>query len=119
MRFDYTVVYSFIWPIWLDSFDSKDPIAFTSDYKIVFYASKQGYFQGDDYVWKKDLQYKCMSCAEANVDWSSSSFKTVGYEPQVPWHIEEELQDHVDNHVKLGTWGAMLYKRRHAKINSI
>ena len=113
MEFLNTVTFAFIWPLWLDrDYDLKEPFLI-DDYKIAFFLSKTGYFQGEEYVWRPDYRYKCMACAEANTEWQTSSFKPVSTPKQIPYHIEEELKEHVDNHVKLGTWGAMLYKRRH------
>jgi hypothetical protein len=107
-----TVTYSFVWPMWLQNpyktgLELSDIV---QENRIVFFLKQKGYMQDDEWVWDNKKHYVCMSCAEANIDWVSSEFRITGL-GNVPNHIEEELVEHVDSHVKLGSWGVSHYRR--------
>ena len=111
-----TVTYAFIWPMWLRQPFSGDAIPvelseIVQDDRIVFFLKQEGYMQENEWYWKNKVRYICMSCAEANEKWETSEFKILE-SGNIPLHIEEEIRDHVDNHVKFGTWGVMKWRER-------
>ncbi len=114
-----TVTYAFIWPLWLDYPFEKSPIDYVVDNKIVFWLNGESYVQEDDIVRTSRYKYRCLACEEANTEWLSDWFKPVNNGKQIPFHIEDQMRDHVNQHVKFGIWGAMLYKKRiNAKTKS-
>ena len=108
------VQYAFIWPMWIR--ESWDPISLDlsdtiQDDRIVFWLRKDGYFQGSEWIWNAKQYYTCTSCAEANESWDSSEFRPLE-SGEIPLHIEEEIKEHVSNHVKFGTWGVSKWRAR-------
>ena len=112
MEFHNIVTFAFIWPLWLDYPFEQSPLEVATDNKISFWVQGESYIQEDEIVRTSKYRYRCIACEEANTKWFSDWFLPVGKPKLIPFHVQDEMRDHVNQHVKFGVWGAMLYKRR-------
>jgi len=93
-----------------DPFDDMKEI-----HQIIFNLNYAGLFLPKRWVagqQKALFKYRCMSCAERNIDWYTDEFTRDRY---ILESVEKQMQEHVRNHVTFGAWGISVYRNMKEK----